>query len=242
MSTLFCIFVLSLTTLSLMRFSPFTQEEGRRGNIRGSPFFKIIVILIELQNRVKRHKQMLRRQVKRIYFNYYHHLNLDCHIFTFINTETGISLLLLCLAMCLPKADGADSHRARKVKRSAELEEILKVLKNIHNQVVNISCDNLKIKTTSEASELRLYTPADVTDDCLETAFSCFISELFVVGYEYKLDCPEIAALDIIFRNADGYNKLSEGCTTCEEFQEKSVREFLKAFEDLVRRNLKKKQ
>ncbi|XP_072898858.1 interleukin-15-like isoform X6 [Hemitrygon akajei] len=208
MSTLFCIFVLSLTTLSLMRFSPFTQ----------------------------------RRQVKRIYFNYYHHLNLDCHIFTFINTETGISLLLLCLAMCLPKADGADSHRARKVKRSAELEEILKVLKNIHNQVVNISCDNLKIKTTSEASELRLYTPADVTDDCLETAFSCFISELFVVGYEYKLDCPEIAALDIIFRNADGYNKLSEGCTTCEEFQEKSVREFLKAFEDLVRRNLKKKQ
>ncbi|XP_059821129.1 interleukin-15-like isoform X2 [Hypanus sabinus] len=208
MSTLFCIFVLSLTTLSLMRFTLFTQ----------------------------------RRQVKRIYFNYYHHLNLDCHIFTFINTETGISLLLLCLAMCLPKADGADSHRARKVKRSAELEEILKVLKNIHNQVVNLSCDNLKIKTTSEVSELRLYTPADVTDDCLETAFKCFISELFVVDYEYKLDCPEIAALGIIFTNANGYNKRAEGCTTCEEFQEKSVREFLKAFEDLVQRNLKKKQ
>ncbi|XP_062902680.1 interleukin-15-like isoform X2 [Mobula hypostoma] len=208
MSTLFGIFVLSLTTLSLMQFTPFTQ----------------------------------RRQVKRIYFNYYHHLNLDCHLFTFINTETGISLLLLCLAMCLPEADGANSHRARKVKRSAELGEILKVLKNIHNQVLNMSCDNLEIKTPSGVPELRLYTPADVTDDCLETAFKCFISELEVIDYEYKLDCPEIATLWIIFRNAKEYNKHAEGCTTCEEFQEKSVTEFLKAFEDLARRKLKKEQ
>ncbi|XP_051901407.1 interleukin-15-like isoform X2 [Pristis pectinata] len=206
MSFLFCILALSLTTVSLMRFAPFTQ----------------------------------RRQVKRVYFNYYHHLNLDCHIFTFINTETGISLLLLCLAVCLPKADGADSYRARKVKRSAELEEILKALKNIHTQVVNMSCDNVKINSPAEVPELRLYTPADVTDDCFETAFNCFISELWVIDHEYKLDCPEIRALQIIFRNVERNNNIAKkGCLTCEEFQEKSVAEFLKAFETLVQKNLK---
>ncbi|GCB77108.1 hypothetical protein scyTo_0016643, partial [Scyliorhinus torazame] len=36
-----------------------------------------------------------RRQEKRVCFDCYLHLSLDCHIFTFINTETGISLLLL---------------------------------------------------------------------------------------------------------------------------------------------------
>ncbi|XP_078261080.1 interleukin-15 [Rhinoraja longicauda] len=208
MSPLFCIFALPLTVLSLMRSSPFTQ----------------------------------RRQVKRVYFNYNLHLNLDCHIFTFINTETGFSLLLLCsLAVCLPKADGADSNRARKMKRSAELKEILELTMSIHKQVSKEPCHDLQPNISADLPELLLYTPADVPDDCFNTALNCFISEMEVVNYEFKLVCKKLNEFKAIFYNAKALNNtdvafsnIKKGCTTCEEFQEKNVTEFLKAFEALL--------
>ncbi|XP_069781400.1 interleukin-15 isoform X2 [Narcine bancroftii] len=167
-----------------------------------------------------------RRQVKRVYFNYYLHLNLDCHIFTFINSETGISLLLLCsLAVCLTKVDGADSYRARKTKRSAEIKEILMILRSIQTQVKSKYRD-----------ELKLYAPENVMGDCFETAFNCFILELKVVYYEFELESmDDLEKFQIIFKNAQLYTKIiAKGCTICEEFQEKNITEFLKAFEALL--------
>ncbi|XP_078395306.1 interleukin-15 isoform X2 [Cetorhinus maximus] len=167
-----------------------------------------------------------RRQVKRVCFYCYLHLSLDCHIFTFINTETGISLLLLCsLALCLPKADATNSDDASELKASAELQEILKVVKSMQKQMEE-----------KQKNELRLYTPEQVPRDCFETAFNCFIQELKVLKFELSFDSYKLADMKILTKNA---KKISEfirpkNCTICEEFQEKKTSDFLKAFETLL--------
>ncbi|XP_043530103.1 uncharacterized protein LOC122539382 isoform X2 [Chiloscyllium plagiosum] len=113
-----------------------------------------------------------RRQVKRVCFYCYLHLSLDCHIFTFINTETGISLLLLCnFAACLPKADADHNYNASKPKNSAVLSEMLNIVGAIQKEVKERHKEGLF--PPKDIPELQLYTPEDVPQK------NCKICETF---------------------------------------------------------------
>ncbi|XP_041053052.1 interleukin-15-like isoform X2 [Carcharodon carcharias] len=183
-----------------------------------------------------------RRQVKRVCFYCYLHLSLDCHIFTFINTETGISLLLFCLALCLPKADATSSDNASKLKElKAELKEILQVVKSMQKQMEEKQNNESLLYTQKGLPELRLYTPERVPRDCFETAFNCFIQELQVLKFELSFDSYKLTHMKILTKNARTFSEFirPKNCTICEEFQEKKTSDFLKAFETLLQQKYK---
>ncbi|XP_067899365.1 interleukin 15, like isoform X2 [Heterodontus francisci] len=181
-----------------------------------------------------------RRQVKRVCFYCYLLLSLDCHIFTFINTETGISLLLLCLAVCLPKADAADHYNARKLK-TAELAEMLKIVKSLQKPVEDKYKNESLSYHPKGVTELHLYTPENVPSYCFETAFNCFIKEMRVLQYEFSMDSFELKNVNILNKNAKTFSKFSlqKKCTICEECQETNATYFLKAFEALLQKKNK---
>ncbi|XP_038648378.1 interleukin-15-like isoform X3 [Scyliorhinus canicula] len=205
MNPLFCIFALTLTTLSLMQSALFIQ----------------------------------RRQEKRVCFYCYLHLSLDCHIFTFINTETGISLLLLCnLALCLPKAGATASDGSGTV---AVLREMFLTVKSFflffsQQLVAEKQKDELPLNAHKGVPELRLYTPDIVPHHCFETAINCFVEELKVLNREFSFDSYKFKNQEKLNRNAKVFSKFirPENCTICEEFQEKNVKDFLNAFARLL--------
>ncbi|XP_048394764.1 interleukin-15-like isoform X1 [Stegostoma tigrinum] len=176
---------------------------------------------------------MRRRQVKRVCFYCYLHLNLDCHIFTFINTETGISLLLLCnFAACLPKTDVPHNHNTGKVKPAA-VTEMLQMVTGMQKQVEEKRKEGLF--PPKDIPELRLYTPEQISNDCFETALTCFIQELNVLRFEFALESYELRNMNRMNRNAKAFSKLKQkNCKMCETFQEKNATHFLMAFENLL--------
>lgn len=201
-----------------------------------SPLFCILALPLTALSLMRVAPFTQRRQVKRVYFNYNLHLNLDCHIFTFINTETGISLLLLCsLAVCLPIADGGDSIKTRKTRRTESImSEIL-----VHTQRIQRRVN----KTNSSCREMLLYTPDDVSEECFNTSLNCFVSEMEVIDYEFKLICEIIREFGPLLDNAKSFenHKSKNSCTACEEFQEHNVKEFLDAFVNFLQSYFKTK-
>ncbi|XP_048454993.1 interleukin-15-like isoform X2 [Rhincodon typus] len=176
---------------------------------------------------------MRRRQAKRVCSYCYLHLSLDCHIFTFINTETGISLLLLCnFAVCLPKADATHNHNTGKV-RPAAVTEMLQMVTGMQKQVEEKRKEGLF--PPKDVPELQLYTPEQIPNDCFETAFTCFIQELNVLRFEFALESYELQNMNRMNRNAKAFSKFNpKNCKTCEAFQEKNATHFLMAFEILL--------
>ncbi|XP_032906688.1 interleukin-15 [Amblyraja radiata] len=86
-----------------------------------------------------------------------------------------------------------------------------------------------------------LYTPEDVTEDCFNTSLNCFVSEMKVVDYEFKLICKIIVEFSPFLANAERFEnyKSKNSCTTCEEFQEQNITVFLNAFVTLLQNYLK---
>ncbi|XP_038648377.1 interleukin-15-like isoform X2 [Scyliorhinus canicula] len=228
MNPLFCIFALTLTTLSLMQSALFIQffedvtSEVDNGNPVDVLYLDFRKVFDKMPHRRLIHK---RRQEKRVCFYCYLHLSLDCHIFTFINTETGISLLLLCnLALCLPKAGATASDGSGTV---AVLREMFLTVK---------SMQELPLNAHKGVPELRLYTPDIVPHHCFETAINCFVEELKVLNREFSFDSYKFKNQEKLNRNAKVFSKFirPENCTICEEFQEKNVKDFLNAFARLL--------
>ncbi|XP_060707529.1 interleukin-15-like isoform X1 [Hemiscyllium ocellatum] len=183
-----------------------------------------------------------RRQVKRVCFYCYLHLSLDCHIFTLINTETGISLLLLCnFAACLPKADADHNYNASKPKNSAVLSEMLNIVGAIQKEVEERHKEGLF--PPKDIPELQLYTPEDIPNDCFETALMCFIQELNVLQFEFVLKSYELKDKNKMNRNAKAFTKFNgqKNCKICETFQEKNATHFLEAFQKHLQKEYKQR-
>ncbi|XP_067849945.1 interleukin-15-like isoform X2 [Heptranchias perlo] len=203
-----------------------------------NPLFRILALTLSRLSLMQFALFIQRSQVKRVCFYCYLHLSLDCHIFTFRNTETGISLLLLCLAVCLPKAGAADHCNASKMK-TAELNEILKIVISMQAQVGDKYKNRSFLYTSEDVPELLLYTPEDVPGHCFETAVQCFSTEVKVLEFEFKLDFgDELKHVSIMRRNIPRIH-CRKNCTICEEFQEKNATDFLKAFEALLQKKNK---
>uniref|UniRef100_UPI00398F7427 interleukin-15-like n=1 Tax=Pristiophorus japonicus TaxID=55135 RepID=UPI00398F7427 len=206
-----------------------------------NPLFCILALTLSRLSLMQFALFTQRRQVKRVCFYCYLHLSLNCHIFTFIHSETGISLLLLCsLAVSLPTADAANNYNASKMKTSAELHEILTIVISMQKQVEDKHKNESLLYPPKDVPELHLYTPEDVPGDCFETAFNCFISELHVLQFEFQLESYELKYIRMVYRNAQKFSKfIQKNCKICEEFQEKNSTDFLKAFEALLQKRNK---
>ncbi|XP_078066976.1 interleukin-15-like [Mustelus asterias] len=200
-----------------------------------NPLFCIFALTLSRLSLMQSALFTQRRQEKRVCFYCYLHLSLDCHIFTFINTETGISLLLLCnLALCLPTADAAADYTSKT--SLAALSEMSQVVRSMQDQVGKKQKAESLVNAHKNVPELRLYTPEQVSRDCFETAFNCFIEELKVLYREFSFDSFKFTNHERLDRDAKGLSKFTrpENCTRCEEFEEKNVTDFLKAFEVLL--------
>uniref|UniRef100_A0A4W3K7Q0 Interleukin n=1 Tax=Callorhinchus milii TaxID=7868 RepID=A0A4W3K7Q0_CALMI len=173
----------------------------------------------------------LQRHVKRVCFCCY--LNLTLDVFTFINTEAGLCLLLLCsLSVCLPKVEGDSTTKLDK--KHGAMREMMSTLMNL----------NVISKTAFLFfQDLTLYSPENVPENCFDAALLCFMKEMKTLEFEMKLvQSKNHQKLSICNQMLTTYKRLLHelnDCKPCEEFQEKNVTSFLSGFISLLQQIIK---
>uniref|UniRef100_V9LDN1 Interleukin n=1 Tax=Callorhinchus milii TaxID=7868 RepID=V9LDN1_CALMI len=170
------------------------------------------------------------RHVKRVCFCCY--LNLTLDVFTFINTEAGLCLLLLCsLSVCLPKVEGDSTTKLDK--KHGAMREMMSTLMNL----------NKSLSIPASISDLTLYSPENVPENCFDAALLCFMKEMKTLEFEMKLvQSKNHQKLSICNQMLTTYKRLLHelsDCKPCEEFQEKNVTSFLSGFISLLQQIIK---
>ncbi|XP_055974921.1 interleukin-15 [Sorex fumeus] len=145
-------------------------------------------------------------------FPYYLCLLLNIHY----STQAGIHVFILgCISVVLPKTE---AHYWPEVIQ--DLERIEKLIQSIH-------------------IDATLYTESNVSIlSCSVTAMSCFILELHVILQECKdKEIQETVENIIINANSSlsSRRNVTEGqCKQCEELEEKSIKEFVVTYKQIV--------